>query len=101
MKKVLLSLAAVGTAMSANAQLLNYGFETSDILPGSVVTENWYYSDPETGETKYGNFKECQCVLPSEGTGIDGSNSLWVTTDVTGDPDVPIFSAQQLTIDGC
>ena len=22
-------------------------------------------------------------------------------TDVTGDPDVPIFSAQQLTIDGC
>ena len=34
MKKVLLSLAAVGVAMSANAQLLNYGFETDDILPG-------------------------------------------------------------------
>lgn len=84
MKKVLLSLAAVGTAMSANAQLLNYGFETSDILPGSVVTENWYSVNAETGEVKYENFQNCQCILPSAGTGIDASNSLWVSTDVTG-----------------
>ncbi len=84
MKKVLLSLAAVGTAMSANAQLLNYGFETGDILPGSVVTENWYSVNAETGEVKYENFQNCQCILPSAGTGIDASNSLWVSTDVTG-----------------
>ncbi len=76
MKKVLLSLAAVGATMSANAQLLNYGFETSDILPGQVVSENW--SDEK--------FQNCTFELNQEGSGINGSNSLWVNTDVTANP---------------
>lgn len=41
MKKALLTLAAVGMMASANAQLLNYGFETSDFLPGALETVNW------------------------------------------------------------
>ena len=80
MKKVLLSLAAVGMTMSANAQLLNYGFETSDLLPGALVTENWSDIDAETSVNK---FENCQFDLKKAGTGIDGSTSLWATTDVT------------------
>lgn len=74
MKKVLLSLAAVGVAMSANAQLLNYGFETDDILPGELVTENWT------------NFANSQFDLHQVESGIEGTNSLWVSTDVTCNP---------------
>ena len=74
MKKVLLSLAAVGVAMSANAQLLNYGFETEDILPGELVTENWT------------NFANSQFDLHQAESGVDGTNSLWVSTDVTCNP---------------
>ncbi|MCR5395218.1 MAG: hypothetical protein K6E86_07485 [Bacteroidales bacterium] len=80
MKKVLLSLAAVGMTMSANAQLLNYGFETTDLLPGALVTENWSDIDAETSVNK---FENCQFDLKNAGTGIDGSTSLWATTDVT------------------
>ena len=83
MKKVLLSLAAVGLTMSANAQLLNYGFETGDILPGELVTENWEDIDSETNVNK---FEFCQFEMPQPGSGIDGSNSLWVTTDVACNP---------------
>ncbi len=76
MKKVLLSLAAVGTALSANAQLLNYGFETSDVLPGTakIVAENW--DDPESEAWKT-NFY----TLPAEGMGVKGSNALYAATD--------------------
>ena len=80
MKKVLLSLAAVGVTMSANAQLLNYGFETSDILPGQMVTENW--SDG-TVDHKFAN---CTFELAQAGSGIGGSNALWVYTDVAANP---------------
>lgn len=41
MKKVLLSLAAVSFALTANAQLLKYGFEAGEALPGEIVAENW------------------------------------------------------------
>ena len=79
MKKVLLSLAAVGVTMSANAQLLNYGFETDQILPGQILTENWSDVDSETGVNKFAN---CQVELSQEKTGINESRSLYAYTDV-------------------
>jgi len=41
MRKALLSLAALALMGTANAQLLNYGFETADILPGAILNTNW------------------------------------------------------------
>jgi hypothetical protein len=53
MKQVLTSLALVGAALSLNAQtqILNYGFETSDQLPGVVDTVNLYDAWKEAGGT--------------------------------------------------
>lgn len=41
MKKVLLSLAAVGLAASVNAQVLNFGFEADQLTANPVDTANW------------------------------------------------------------
>jgi hypothetical protein len=53
MKQVLTSLALVGVALTAGAQtqILNYGFETSDQLPGVVDTVNLYDAWKEAGGT--------------------------------------------------
>lgn len=78
MKKVLLSLAALGTTLSANAQLLSYGFEVDDVLPGTtqVVSENWDKSE-EAWATTYFN-------LLAEGMGVGGSNALYAIADKDG-----------------
>jgi hypothetical protein len=64
MKKVLLSLAAMATVMSAGAQVLDFGFET---LYESRDTTNW------------GNYPESAIYWQAEG-GRTGEYSLGVTT---------------------
>lgn len=51
MKQVLTSLALLGAvcALNAQTQILNYGFETSDQLPGKVDTVNLYQSWKDAG----------------------------------------------------
>jgi hypothetical protein len=53
MKQVLTSLAWMGTALLLNAQtqILNYGFEASDQLPGVVDTVNLYQAWKDAGGT--------------------------------------------------
>lgn len=53
MKQVLTSLALIGAACALNAQtqILNYGFETSDQLPGKVDTVNLYQAWKDAGGT--------------------------------------------------
>jgi hypothetical protein len=53
MKQVLTSLALMGAALTlqAQTQILNYGFETSDQLPGVVDTVNLYDAWKEAGGT--------------------------------------------------
>lgn len=53
MKQVLTSLALLGAACALNAQtqILNYGFETSDQLPGKVDTVNLYQAWKDAGGT--------------------------------------------------
>lgn len=71
MKKVLLPLAALGLATAAQAQLLNYGFETSDILPGELQEVNWdAYAEGSTYNLK---------ATPA----YAGEYALSVTTDAT------------------
>jgi len=41
MKKVLLSVAALSFMTAGYAQLLTYGFEAGETLPGIIVAENW------------------------------------------------------------
>ena len=42
MKRILSSFALMGAAVALNAQVLNYGFETTDQMPGAVETVNFY-----------------------------------------------------------
>ncbi len=53
MKQVLTSLAFIGATLSLNAQtqILNYGFETADQLPGVVDTVNFYQDWKDGGGT--------------------------------------------------
>lgn len=53
MKQVLTSLALIGAtcALNAQTQILNYGFETSDQLPGKVDTVNLYQAWKDAGGT--------------------------------------------------
>lgn len=87
MKTTLLTLAALGLATAANAQLLNYGFESGDVLPGALETVNWEA------------YAEGSTFTFEDADAYEGVNALGVTTDVTANPWERVIAFKQIPVE--
>lgn len=87
MRTTLLSLAVFGFAAVANAQLLNYGFESGDVMPGALETVNWE------------NYAEGSSWTFEDTDAFEGQFALGVVTDKTCNPWERVVAFKNLAVE--